>query len=247
MTVASVTFVHAHSLFLLPHLKMLENLVDKRIVIYGRQMWPPYLAEHGKMAGDNTRELLEEAKKMGCQVEETDIIQHDGQSFADLYNFGIFLSQDCDYSMRLDVDMYLTQEDQAKLKAQLQQNVDVINLNHTTNSINYYVDFDHGLRDAKEHESLAISTKNKYLSYLKPEKTDRQADVHDITVHHFRGWNKPKSTTKTFFESEYALKQLETQTWLSCPQEIREMLAESGKPWLEFIKWKFWLQDIRDY
>lgn len=233
MTTASVTYVHANSIFIEPHLEMLKDIVDYRIVVYGTSMWPPYLKEHGKLEPDNTRDLIYSIPDI--EVFETDIVQHDGPSFAALYNLGIVLSKPFDYSMRMDVDMFLTKEDRAKLKAQLQQEADVIRLNHATNSINYYVDYDHGLMDAKEHESLAISTKNKYTRYLEVEKSDALVDVSDIMVHHFRGWNKPKTCTKAFFDSEYAKQQLQTKQWLSAPQEIRDMLAVSAKPWLDYV------------
>jgi hypothetical protein len=150
----------------------------------------------------------------------------------------VFLSRDYDYSMRLDVDMYFDKENKIKLSKFIRETqADMITMDHQVNTINYYVDFDHGLKDAKEYESLCLSTKNKYVNYLIPEKQDKIITIpQDILVHHFRGWNKPKSTDKRFFESEYAKKQLETQEWLKCPVEIRNMVRESAKPWLELIK-----------
>lgn len=209
--IGSLTPVWNQEMWILPHFKMLSEL-NKNVVLLQERPLPNYFKEHGYSAKPDLSEHL--LQKHFPEVEIYPSRFEEGREFgADLYNDGLEYVQDCDIVFRLDPDMFFTDEVWKTLITHIQESeYNCYHMKFDTDSINYYMtgDFEHGLKDAQEVDALAWNPKRKlrYLEWADPNMPGivQHADLacpwdkhHFIDFpgfmcHHFRGWNKPKST-----------------------------------------------------
>lgn len=227
--------------FILPHFKMLESYgVDKIVVLMAERPLPQYFTEHGySLKADRSQELL---KKYFPKV-EIHPSTYSEEFGAPLYNEGLKYVQDCDTVLILDTDMLFTKNNWKKMMDFIKNtDYDCYRLNYIKNSINYYMDFDHGLMDAKEMDPRAINPKHDLewvLDY--PHGKQHLMEWEGWMCHHFRGWDKPKSVTKDWPNTEYAKSAFKSYSnkgdWFHCPDEIKKMFdPDTMKTWLDKIK-----------
>ena len=150
---------------------------------------------------------------------------------AGLYNEGLRLMQDCDIVLRLDPDMLWTKKDwEAFINLIRTTDFDCYRMDFEKNSINYYMtgDFEHGLKDAKEFDALAVDPKKLFTGILDyPSVNHTLINLPDWMCHHFRGWNKPKSTPSdwhTRIEKAYVDEFGDKGGWFQCDPEVRRTM-----------------------
>jgi len=249
--IASFTPFWNQELWINPHFDMLSKL-DFNLVAMHREPLPSYHKEHGySRKPDRSEELL---KKYFPNVKMIESDYPASMDFrAELFNEGLALLQDYDIVFRLDPDMFWTAENWDKMLDYIRStNFDAYRMDFAPDSINYYMtgDFDHGLKDAKEHDVLAVNPK-KPFQYIEDEFSVQPLawDYGNETFfkfpgfmcHHFRGWNKPRSTPNPgWLEKESTIEALAEYgevkngytTWFKCPEEVKEPLAK----WYQELK-----------
>jgi len=209
--IGSLTPIWNQEMWIVPHFDMLEPL-DKKVVLLQKQPLPNYHKEHGySLKKDLSEHLL---KVHFPDVEIYPSRFPEGLEFqADLYNDGLEYVEDMDIVFRLDPDMFFTDEVWKTLLEYIKtSNHDCYHMLFDRDSINYYMtgDFEHGLKDARELDVLAWNpqralTKREWQDANNPGVTLHSDltcpwDTHHFIqfpgflCHHFRGWNKPRST-----------------------------------------------------
>lgn len=233
--IGSLTPLWNQELFIKPHFAMLEKL-DRNLVLIEAGPLPNYHKEHGySVKKDLSEELI---KRFFPKVEVKPGYYPTTLEFgAGLYNEGLLQMQDCDIVLRLDPDMIWKQEDFDRFIDLIRNtDYDCYRMDFHRNSINYYItgDFDHGLKDAYELDALAVNPKHLFTGVLDyPDHNTKVIDLSDWMCHHFRGWNKPKSTPPNWatdiVSQEYVL---DNGGWVSCPPDIRKTMEE----WMQELK-----------
>jgi hypothetical protein len=237
--IGSITPLYNGEPFIIPHFNMLSSL-DKNIVLLGDNPLPQYEREHGySKIKDRSKELL---CKYFPKVEIYPST-YTGEWGAPLLNEGLKYVQDCDKVFLLGVDMIFSDDDWKKINDFIQETShDCYIINFGKCSINYYMDFNHGLKDAKEFDPIVIDPKKKIdWVYHYPAENQYIIEWDNFCFHHFKGWNKPKTVTKDWPYTEYAktafLNYSNNGDWYSCPQEIRDKFdKETADVWLKKIK-----------
>ncbi len=237
--IGSITPIWNQEMWIKPHFEMLSKL-DKNVVVLHDKPLPNYHKEHGYgVVPDLSEKLLRE---MFPNVEIYKSEYPEGKEFgADLYNECLKYVQDCDIVFRLDPDMFFEDRVWEDTLSYVQNtNYDCYRMDFANDSMNYYMtgDFDHGLKDAKEMDPLAfnpkfpLATPNGTFEY--PHGNDTFFKFPGFFCHHFRGWNKPKSTPNPEWKySDFARTNLalygDNGDWYSCPQAIKDKI----EPWMK--------------
>lgn len=241
--IGSITPIWNQELWIKPHFEMLSKL-DKNVVVLCDKPLPNYHKEHGySTEPDLSEEIL---RKKFPNVEIYNMTVPDGVEFgAWLYNECLPYVQDCDIVFRLDPDMFFEDSVWEHMLEYIRNtNYDCYRMDFAPDSVNYYMtgDFDHGLKDAQEHDMLAfnphyplVSLPDGTLGY--PHGNDTFFKFPGFFCHHFRGWNKPKSTPNPEWKnSDFARTALalfgDGGDWYSCPESIKQKI----EPWLEELK-----------
>lgn len=231
--IGSLTPLWNQELFIKPHFEMLSKL-DRNVVLMQPGPLPQYHKEHGySRKKDLSEDIL---RKSFPNVEIYPGNYPTTMEFGSgLYNEGLAMMQDCDIVFRLDPDMLWTTVDWQRFIDFIQEtNYDCYRMDFANDSINYYMtgDFYHGLKDAKEFDALAVNPKYFFTGVLDyPDHNTTVVDMPAWVCHHFRGWNKPKSTPNPeWLESDYAKQALleygDEGSWFECPFEIRTQMEE---------------------
>lgn len=232
--IGSITPLWNQELFIKPHFNMLKDL-DRNLVLVHDRPLPSYKNEHGY----STRKDLSEQilREQFPHVELVDALYPPELDFmAGLYNEGLRLMQDCDIVLRLDPDMLWNEKDwKAFVNLLRTTNNDCYRMDFANDSINYYMtgDFDHGLKDAQETDPLAVDPHRMFTGVLDYRGTNEAIiKLPGWMCHHFRGWNKPKSTPATWHqtvEEVYVKKFGNDGGWFKCDPEVRKNMEE----WLQ--------------
>jgi hypothetical protein len=241
--IGSITPIWNQELWIKPHFEMLSKL-DKNVVVLHERPLPNYFKEHGySTKPDLSEELIRE---MFPNVEIYKSEYPEGKEFgADIYNECLKYVQDCDIVFRLDPDMFFEDEVWEDLVNFVRESdFDCYRMNFARDSINYYMtgDFDHGLKDAQEMDPLAINPKypletpiitengeSTFYMFQYPHGNETVINFDDFMCHHFRGWNKPKSTPNPEWKnSDYARTNLvlygDDGDWFSVPERIKNKI-----------------------
>lgn len=240
MKIGSCTPLWNQELFLKPHFEMLSKGVDRSIVLMQKGPLPSYKREHGYSSTPDLSKIIIE--DYFPEVEVYDSTYNNLLDFgSELYNEGLALMDDCDIVLRLDPDMFFTDDDFQKFIEFIhKKKADCFQMDFRRDSINYYMtgDFDHGLKDAQEDDALAINPKIFFKGILDyPSENKKVIDIPNWTCHHFRGWNKPKSFYPNWASSvvsnEYKNQfwDKKNRDWYHCPKEIR-------------VKLEVWLKEL---
>ena len=238
-SLATVTFIYNHEPFIIPHFNMISS-VDKNFVFIGEKPLRGYDDEHGtSLVPDSSERLIVE------NFPHVEIFKHsyDGYFCSDLYNNVAHVFKDYDMVLRLDPDMLFMDKDWDRFTTFIRDtDYDCIQMSYGKCSINYYMDWDHGLKDAKEFDIVAFNPKTPLtgiLDYAAEKPYCIEWD--DFIMHHFRGWNKPKSITKDWPYTEYAkmafLNHSDNGDWFHCPEEIKAKFDDkTADLWLSKLK-----------
>lgn len=251
--IGSITPIWNQELWIKPHFEMLSKL-DKNVVVLHERPLPNYHKEHGYGAEPDSSEKL--IREMFPKVEIYKSEYPEGKEFsAELYNECLKYVQDCDIVFRLDPDMFFEDKVWEDFLQYIQDtDYDAYRMDFAKDSINYYMtgDFDHGLKDAQEHDPLAFNPKYRLETPIVVKNGVAKAyqfqffhgndciiDFPGFFCHHFRGWNKPKSTPNPEWKNtEYAREALslygDDGDWYTCPQSIRDKI----EPWLKKLEQK---------
>lgn len=230
-------------LFIKPHLDMLTRGVDRILVLSQGGPLPNYHKEHGYSVKKDRSEDIIRHYFPQVEIVESAFPWQTMDFSAPLYNEGLVQMKDCDIVFRLDPDMFWIDEDWDKLISFVRStDFDCYRMKFATDSVNYYMtgDYDHGLKDAREYDPLLVSPKNLFQEIL--DYPDDNMCILDLGImcHHFRCWNKPKSTGPDWVERPFlkdALKAYgDNGKFWKCPEEIKVKIES----WLEELntKWK---------
>lgn len=237
--IGSLTPIWNQELFIGPHFDMLRDL-DRNVVLLGSGPLPQYRDEHGY---SEKPDLSQEILKKKFPFVELYPSHYQNNFGAGLYNEGLELMKDCDIVLRLDPDMLWTEKDWKRFIDFIRNtDFDSYRMDFSKCSINYYVTgrYDLGLKDAKEFDPLGVNPQFPFFNVLDYKQDNSiTIDWSDWICHHFRGWNKPKSTDQFWEHSPYAqeafAKYSENGKWLECPEEIKNKMEN----WLdELNQWK---------
>ena len=230
--IGTITPIWNQELFIKPHFEMLSQL-DRNIVLMQPGPLPQYANEHGySRRPDLSRSILE------MYFPKVEI--YDGNFpttidfAAELYNEGLSYMDDCDIVLRLDPDMLWTKKDwNAFVDLLRTTDFDCYRMDFAKDSINYYMtgDFDHGLKDAQEMDPLAVDPRNQFTGVL--DYTGNKETVIKIpgwTCHHFRGWQKPKSTPPDWYRTKlpdgWVQQYGNNGEWFKCDPEIKNTMEK---------------------
>lgn len=210
MRIASFTPIWNAELFVKPHFTMLSEL-EKNIVLYNPTPWPVYRDYSYESTPDNSIEMIQ------SMFPHVEIIETDKFGYPELVSLAKELLGDFDIITRLDVDMLLTKHDWMMALDYMRNHPFTSYFTKwSAHTINYYADWDHGLKDAEEQDHIFLPVHNPAIEY--------EIDWDGWMIHHFRGWNKPKSVGKGFFDQQNIRLAYERHPqWFSAPQEIRDM------------------------
>lgn len=230
-------------LFIKPHIDMLRNGVDHILVLLQGGPLPSYKKEHGYSAKPDASEKIIRHYFPDVEIRKSTFPWQIMEFSSPLYNEGLSTLVDYDLVLRLDPDMFFLKSDWEKFIG-LMKNSDYecYRMDFSKNSVNYYMtgDFEHGLKDAHEFDPLAVSPKKMFTGILDYPSSRTcvytQGFDENFAFHHFRGWNKPKSTGPDWPQSAYAKEAFEKYSnngeWYHCPEEIRTTM----ETWMEELK-----------
>lgn len=216
--VASITPIWNQEPFILRHFEALKSF-DANFVILQSQPLGAYHAEHGvKSVPDKSAELLLKHFPHVKYIEQPEVVAEFG---CDLFNQFLPDVQDYDLVVKLDLDMVFLEKDWHELVAILKTtDADCVRLNYKDNSYNYYVDYEHGLKDALEvREIIAFNPKKPLLPVLNYDAV--KEIIVNIPFHHLRGFNKPLTTHESLRKMEESGYVEQFGGWKSAPQEIQ--------------------------
>lgn len=211
--------------------------IDRIVVLMQGGPLPNYMRQHGySKKPDNTRAIV---KHYFPEIEifESAFPWWELDFSAPLYNEGFALMQDCDVVFRLDPDMFFHEQEWIDFVNFVREtDHDFYCMDFSKQSVNYYMtgDYEHGLKDAKEFDPLCVSPKKDFKGLLN-YKFDNGVlyAPKDVVFHHFRGWNKPKSTGPDWIDSEYAKNAFSLYSnngeWYKCPEDIRNIVEDWTK------------------
>lgn len=245
--IGSITPLWNQELFIKPHFDMLSSL-DKNLVLMHDRPLPSYHNEHGY---SNKKDLSEYIlRKYFPNVEIQKAMYPPELDFGPgLYNEGLVQMLDCDIVLRLDPDMLWTKKNWDEFINLLRTtDNDSYVMDFAKDSVNYYMtgDFEHGLMDAKEFDPLAVNPEKLFKDEIPlyyPATNPMLIKLDNWICHHFRGWNKPKSTPAGWADTlskEYLAEYGNEGGWFECDPEIRKKMEE----WLiELVDIKYYLQN----
>lgn len=240
--IGSITPIWNQELWIKPHFDMLSKL-DKNVVLLHERPLPSYHKEHGYAVKPDLSEKILREQFPNVEIYKSEYPE--GKEFGpDIYNEGLKYLQDCDIVFRLDPDMFFEDEiwDQL-IKHVRETEYNCYHMDFANDSVNYYMtgDFDHGLKNAQELDPLAFSPKitlNDVEGAIICDVVKHSLIKLDgFFCHHFRGWNKPKSTPnpewkKSKFAQESFQLYSDDGSWYECPQAIRDKI----EPWLKELE-----------
>ena len=224
--IGSITPLWNQELFIKPHFEMLKSL-DKNLVLIQPQPLPSYKNEHGySTKKDLSEDIL---RKYFPNVDIVPSYYPPEMDFGSgLYNEGLVQMQDFDIVLRLDPDMLFTKKDWDSFIDFIRNtDYDCYRMDFAKDSINYYMtgDFEHGLKDAQEFDALAVNPNTLFTGVLDYAAKNPIIFKQDGWMcHHFRGWNKPKSTPNdwdTRIEPAYLEQYGNKGEWFKCDPEVR--------------------------
>lgn len=207
MKIASFTPIWNADLFIKPHFRMLSKL-DKNIVLYNPHPWKEYADQHYSTEPD------ESIKHIKTQFPHVEVITTDKYGYPELVPQALELLSDYDCILRLDVDMLMSEDCFERLINYIKENgASTYKLDWSKYTINYYGDYEHGIKDASEKDEIVLTNKTKDVRFI---------ELENFVIHHFRGWNKPKSirrdwkdNLKNHFNSY--------SEWYTVPTPIKDM------------------------
>ncbi|MDE2098563.1 MAG: hypothetical protein KGL39_15015 [Patescibacteria group bacterium] len=229
--VGTVTLVRNCENFILPHLNMLKG-ADKRVVLYLKQPFKPYTQYYPEQP-DRALELAKTVK--GVEIVETDIDTYG----KDVYNAALDACSDCDIVILLHADNF-TLDFKKLLNYIRSTDFSCYKLNFPKCVISYYHDFEHGIRDALDHDPMAVSPRGRFESVM-TYNSPRTTEIDFLTFHHFVGW-KGKASTKEWIDGvidddsgRNSIKLREQfGDWTPAPEEIRKMFKVNKKYGLRY-------------
>lgn len=241
--IGTLTPIWNQELFLKPHFDMLMNAdLYRHVVLMQKFPLPNYYREHGySRRKDRSEEILNDMFPR-VEIYESNFPPNTEFS-APLYNEGLQMMQECDIVLRLDPDMLWTQKDFNRFIDYIQEtDFDSYRMDFPNDSINYYVTgrFDLGLHDAQETDALGVNPKYMFSGVLdySGKKPTNIVKLDNWVCHHFRGWQKPKSTPPDWAErivtKEYIQKYGNNGKFFECPKEIRIIMED-------------WMEELKDY
>jgi hypothetical protein len=230
--VASIILNWNMEKFLVPHIEMIKPHVDKIIFIQCTRPFKPYKNEHNySIIPDNSEKIVRkkypEIEVFNYEPEDTNY----SLMFSNAWNFGMSKLQDFDLVTKFDSDQFFTQSDLKKLFNYINNNYyGNYGFNWKNISINYHMDFNHGVRNEVEIDPMIIDPNHSFgpqLSYPHP--------IHiinlPITMHHVRSWKEWVTQDWIDFKEPsrygvYAKDLVEQYTpnneWIKAPEEIKD-------------------------
>ncbi len=221
MNIVAVTLVRDSEKFIIPHLKMYTGVTRNIVLMI------PQVLKGGASGHSQTRDNSVALIKKHCP--EVEIFETETNEWGNvLFNEAIALAGECDKVVAFHADVVMNQENWLKFKEILEvTDADVFKLNMQKCTINYYVDFDHGVRDCLDIEPVAVRGGFRYDGTIYSVDGKSVFTIeNEITVHHFCGWKgifiDPRWKAGIIpSESLVYIDQLKPEGgWLKCPDDI---------------------------
>jgi hypothetical protein len=224
--------------FLVPHIEMIKPHVDKIIFIQCTRPFEPYKTEHGySNTPDNSEKIVRN------KYPEIEIFNYEPEDknpammFSNAWNFGMSKLQDYDLVTKFDIDQFFTQND-LKLLFNYLHNTYYGNYGFKweNHSINYHLNFEHGVRNEVEIDPMIIDPKNQFGPLLSYPHHIHIMNL-PITMHHFRSWKEWVTQDWIDFKVQssygvWAKDLVENKTpnkeWIKAPEEIRDYFRKAG-------------------
>jgi hypothetical protein len=219
-TLATVTLARDSAKYIVPHLRMYTG-VDKNFALFVDKPIEGGSVGHGEP--DNTEELI----RTHCpdvEIHHTD----ENKWGSSIFNQMIELAKDYDKVVMFHADVVMDAENWERFrKYVLETDFDVYKLDMTKCTINYYHDFEHGLRDCEDIEPVAVKSTTRFDGIYTIAPNAKVDTIDWMTVHHFTGW-KGIFTTKEWLEGKVPSESRRyihdmTTEWTPCPEHIRAM------------------------
>lgn len=235
MKIGSITCNWNGERFIRPHLDMLQSGgVDRSIVLQGSEPWANYANEHGiSYIPDNSEDIiLKEYPKVEVYGAKSKVYG------AELYNQGLEILSECDIVLRLDYDMFMTERDWDWFIEYIKLNrFDCYRVAFNNCTINYYYDCDHGVKDAKEYDAMAVNPKGRFSGTLDYNYgRTKVIDWDNWVIHHMRGWkgftNSKDWVDEVITDTPFIAKDVREKygkdgKWFVAPDEIKDKLCKS--------------------
>ena len=233
-TICTVTLVRNCEKFILPHLNMLQG-VDKRKVLFLERPFKPYVHAYPEQP-DRAIDLVKTFSDI--EIESTDIDSYS----AEVYNKVLDMGKDYDIVLFLHADILTTQDEFKKLTHYIRNtDFDCYRMDFTKCVMNYYRDFEHGIRDCLDHDPIAVSPKGKMhniLTYKIGETEGKTTEINFMNFHHFTGF---KTVPYEWIETQVGEDmQRKYGAWISCPIEVRKLFDVNKKHGLLTAPYKKW-------
>lgn len=227
--IGSITPMWNQEMFIGPHFEMLSAL-DKNVVVMHEAPLRDYKQDHYiDDKPDNSEQILKD-KFPNVEIYHS---TYRGIFQSEVYNQCLQFVQDCDIVLRLDPDMVFEPEMFENFLIAIQDtDYDAYRINFAKCSVNYYMtgDFDHGLMDSLENDILAFNPHIEFTGII-DYPSDNQAILSNPDLfffHHFRGWNKPKSTPPDWWQRPSVQKLIKEYgnngDWHKCPAPVRTQM-----------------------
>ena len=188
MKIGAITCNWNGERFIKAHLKMLSKYVDRIIVLQGTAPWKDYASEYKLSSIADESELIIKKEFPNIEIYPARV----NEFCCDLYNQGQeILEKDCDIALRLDVDMFLTDKDFKRLiKFIKEEDFPAYRVDFKKCNINYYYNFNHGVKDMHGWDVMALKTKYRYRNLIDVDEKFYTISWEDFSIHHLKGWKK---------------------------------------------------------
>lgn len=232
--IGSITPMWNQEMFIGPHFEMLSAL-DKNVVVLHDKPLKDYKHDHYIDDKPDRSEKILRTKFPQVEIYNS---TYSGIFQAEVYNQCLQFVQDCDIVLRLDPDMIFELDMFNNFISAINEtDFDAYRIDFSKCSINYYMtgDYKHGLMDSLESDILAFNPHYEFTGVI-DYPSQNQAILHDpeqFFFHHFRGWNKPKSTPADWWKQPNISKLVEKYgkngDWYTCPEPVRSKMEN----WIE--------------
>ena len=213
---------------LIPFFKSLTSTIDRNIVLLG-EIWPSNnYAKRFFKDPPEPEPLIKVIRKKFPQVEFYEV---GNEECAELINQGLEILKEYDIVFIRGTDEFYTKKDWERLIDFIQKtDYDCYRINDSRRSINYYYDCDHGLKDSKDTDPIAVSPKKRFHGLVDYTGRTYIIDWDGFLLHHFKGFRGDMQELKKWIDGhggkEFVQKYGDNGKWFKCPQEIRKLIEK---------------------
>lgn len=196
-----------------PFLKLSDGLLDRRVIVQGKEPLKSYVQEHNTSTEPDRSEALIRKEFPDVEIiyqEKAEFGPHFWQQGHD------YLKGDCDFILRFDSDEMLTREEWVKLVEFLREvdDLDALAINFGK-SILHSHGFNSGVKNPNDPwiETRGLHSRHNYQGF---GYFIGAQHLYDVVVHHFTGLKRQNNKDISLPSDHY----------ISVPEEIKELFIE---------------------